>query len=193
MGAGWRPSPTRCTEHGGGGRPLPPPPPRPHDTPAGTRRATHRIVRQVTDDIERFHFNKAVAGVYELANVVGAFRGDDEGAGWALREALETLTLLIGPMMPHLAEELWRQLGRDGLVAETAWPEAEAALLVEATARIAIQLNGKLRATLELPRDLPEADMREAAMADDRVRKAIGDRPVRRVVVVPNRIVNIVA
>ena len=160
---------------------------------AGLRRATHRIVRQVTDDIERFHFNKAVAGVYELANVVGAFRGDDEGAGWALREALETLTLLIGPMMPHLAEELWRQLGRDGLVAETAWPEAEAALLVEATARIAIQLNGKLRATLELPRDLPEADMREAAMADDRVRKAIGDRPVRRVVVVPNRIVNIVA
>jgi len=157
------------------------------------RRAAHRAIRQTTDDIERFHFNAAVARIYELANAIQGFRAAAAGDGWALREALETLVLLSGPMMPHLAEELWQALGRDGLVAEAAWPDADAALLVETTATVAVQLNGKLRATLELPRDLPEAAVREAAMADDKVRRAIDGRPVRRVVVVPNRIVNIVA
>ncbi|MDP7227530.1 MAG: leucine--tRNA ligase, partial [Alphaproteobacteria bacterium] len=166
------------------------------DKAAALRRMSHQAMGAVTDGIERFQFNVSVARLYELANTLAAFKIEaDDGAAserWAQREAIETLVLMIGPMMPHLAEEAWQALGMDGLLADAPWPEADPALLVEASITIAVQLNGKMRATLEIEPDQPEDSVREAALALDKVKSAVGDKAVRRVIVVPNRIVNIV-
>jgi leucyl-tRNA synthetase len=159
---------------------------------AALRRATHQTIAQITDDIEKFRFNVAVARIHELANAIGERKPGEPAEQWALREALETLVRLSGPMLPHLAEELWQRLGHDVLLADTPWPEADLALLQEETVTIAVQVGGKLRATLELARDLAEGEVEAAALAEEKVRRALDGRDVRRVVVVANRIVNIV-
>jgi leucyl-tRNA synthetase len=158
------------------------------------RRLTHRAVGAVTNGIERFQFNVSVARLYELANALGAYDAADGGAGglWAQREAIETLVVMINPMMPHLAEEAWQTLGHEGLVADAPWPRADPALLVEDTITIAVQLNGKIRATLDIARDQPEEEVRAAALALEKIARAVGEKTVRRVIVVPNRIVNVV-
>ena len=162
------------------------------------RRATHLAIGAVTDGIERFQFNVSVARLYELANTLGAFKAEDQSNGevsdqsWAWREAIESLVIMIGPMMPHLAEEAWLTLGRSGLLADAAWPVADPTLLVEDTITIAVQMNGKMRATLEIQRDQAEDDVREAALALDKIKTALVDKTVRKVIVVPNRIVNVV-
>ena len=156
------------------------------------RQASHKAIAAVTDDIERFHFNRAVARLYELANTIQGFSAALPADGLALREAFETLVKLIGPMMPHLGEELWRQLGHDTLLADTAWPSFDAALTRDDTVTIAIQVSGKLRATLQLARDLDRAALEQSALAEDNVRRAIDGRPVRKIIVVPNRVVNVV-
>ena len=158
----------------------------------GRRRAVHKTIRDVTDDIERFHFNKAVARLYELTNEIGGFAPQSAGDRAALREALETLVALVGPMMPHLAEELWLALGHTRLLADTPWPGFDAALARDDTVTIAVQVSGKLRATLVLGRDLEQRALEAAALANDNVQRAIAGRPVRKVIVVPNRIVNVV-
>jgi len=156
------------------------------------RQAAHQAIDGVTGDIEAFHFNRSVARIHEFANAVDAYRSDEGADGAVLREALETLVLLIGPMMPHLGEEMWRALGHDTLLADAPWPEADPALVVEDTVTIAVQVNGKLRAKLDMPRDAANDNVEAAAMADDNVQRAIGDKTVRKVIVVPNKIVNIV-
>jgi leucyl-tRNA synthetase len=173
------------------------PPPNSFGEPAqALRRSTHKTIAGVTDDIERFHFNKAVARLYEFVNALTDFVAApvpaDSGAGWALRESFETLTRLIGPMMPHLAEELWQLLGHKALVAETPWPAADATLTIDQSVTVAVQVNGKLRATIELPRDAAEAAAEAAALSEDAVQRALAGKPVRKVIVVPNRIVNVV-
>ena len=133
-----------------------------------------------------------------MANALASYKvadaGIDEtnGERCAQREAIEALVIMIGPMMPHLAEEGWHLLGQSGLLADAAWPLADPALLVEDTITIAVQLNGKMRATLEIARDQPEDDVRAAALALEKMVAAVADKPVRRVIVVPNRIVNVV-
>ncbi|HEX6118951.1 MAG TPA: leucine--tRNA ligase [Dongiaceae bacterium] len=165
--------------------------------PADTlRRATHKAIAGVTDDIEKFRFNRAVARIYEYANALGEVKDDaliDPAGLAARREALDTLALLIGPAMPHLGEELWQRLGHGTLLAETAWPEADPKLVIDETATVAVQVNGKLRATILLPRDCDKAEAERAALAEPAVVKALEGRPVKKVVVVPNRIVNVVA
>ena len=170
------------------------------DQALALRRVTHQVIGAVTDGIERFQFNVSVARLYELANALGSFKSQDQdkaedeavGTDWALREAIETLVIMIGPMMPHLAEEAWQALGHSGLLADAPWPVLDPGLLVEDTITIAVQLNGKIRATLEIARDQSEADVREAALALDKIKTAVADKAVRRVIVVPNRIVNVV-
>ena len=167
----------------------------PSDLPAdalSVRRATHKAFAQVTEDIEKLRFNVAVAHIYELSNTLQGFKPDGAADGWVLREALEGLVRLVGPMMPHLAEEMWRQLGHSELLAEQAWPVADPDLLVEETSTIAVQVQGKLRATLELARDSDEEAVKAAALAESKVQRAIDGRDIRKVIVVPNRIVNIV-
>ncbi|MBM3508641.1 MAG: leucine--tRNA ligase [Alphaproteobacteria bacterium] len=167
--------------------------------PAATalRRATHKTIAAVTKCMEDFHYNRAVAAVHELSNAVQEFCaavGPHATAAdaWAHREALEAVALLVGPMMPHLAEEMWQRLGRRTLVAETPWPQHDPALVIDDVVTIAVQVMGKLRATLELARDLSEAEVRSAALANDSVVKAIAGKAVRKVIVVPNRVVNVV-
>lgn len=120
----------------------------------------------------------------------GGVSTDDEK--WALREALELITRLINPMMPHLTEELWQQLGHDEILAGHAWPEADPALLVEDTVTLPVQVNGKLRATLDVPKDASKDALEEMALANDNVKRAIDGKTLRKVIVVPGRVVNLV-
>jgi leucyl-tRNA synthetase len=155
------------------------------------RRATHRAIAAVTDDLAALRFNRAVARVYELANAIGSA---DEGVDGAIRrEALETLVLLIGPMMPHLAESCWRTLGHQTLVAETPWPKADAALVRADVLKMGVQVNGKLRGTIEVAPDAEEDAVKASALALDGVVRALDGKAPKRVIVVPRRIVNIVA
>jgi leucyl-tRNA synthetase len=155
------------------------------------RRATHRAIAAVTEDLADLRFNRAVARIYELANAIGTAEAGIDGA--VRREALETLALLIGPMMPHLAETCWQALGHTSLVVETAWPKADPGLTKSETVTLAVQVNGKLRGTIEAGRDCGEADLRAAALALDGVVRVLDGKTPKRVIVVPGRIVNIVA
>lgn len=169
--------------------------PSPADEPpknSETRRLVHRTIAQVSEAFERFHFNVAVAKIRELSNALEAL--SNRGAASSdLREGVEVLTQLIAPMLPHLAEEMWETLGRETLVVETPWPKADPALLVENSATIAVQVNGKLRATLSIARDAPEAQVKAAALAQESVKRALEGKEPKKVIVVPNRIVNVVA
>jgi leucyl-tRNA synthetase len=162
------------------------------------RRATHKAVAAVTSAIEKLRFNAAVAHIYELANALSA-RLQVAGAhpaadmAYALRESAEILARIAAPMVPHLAEECWAILGQKTLIAEAPWPVPEKALLQENTVTIAVQVNGKRRDELTIARDAAREDIEAAALKLDNVVRAIGGRKIKKVVIVPQRIVNVVA
>ena len=163
-------------------------------------RAAHRILKAVGEDIERLHFNKAVARLYELTNVLSplvaeiARSGDADGArGASVRQALDFLTVMIAPMMPHLAEECWAVLGGDGLVAEQPWPTFDPSLVVDDQFTYPVQLNGKKRGDLTIARDADQGTVEKAVLALDFVQKALEGKTPRKIIVVPQRIVNVVA
>jgi len=166
------------------------------DNVAGTaldvERLVHKTVAAVTEDLDRFHFNKAVARIRELSNAVEAINGSDDGAAWVLRFASETLTILAGPLMPHLAEEMWQALGHTTLIADTRWPAADPAMLIEDSITIAVQVNGKLRGTLEIAKDADKETVEQSALMLENVQGFIAGKEVRKVIVVPNKIVNVV-
>jgi leucyl-tRNA synthetase len=162
------------------------------DKTLGLRRTVHKALAGVSDDLEKFRFNKAVARIRELSNALADFKGTDAAGLWALREGYEAVVRLIAPMMPHLAEELWSTLGHSTLLAESPWPEADAELARDDQATVAVQVNGKLRATILLPRDADEATAREIALAEPNVAKAMDGKPARKVIVIANRVVNVV-
>ncbi|HTK79279.1 MAG TPA: leucine--tRNA ligase [Rhizomicrobium sp.] len=154
------------------------------------RRSAHRAVAAVTEDLEALRFNRAVAQIYTLANAINV--ADKSVPGAVLREALEILVLLIGPMMPHLAETCWHSLGHEGLVVDAPWPKADSDLVRSENIRIAVQVNGKLRGTVDLPRGTDKESAEAAALSLDTVSRALDGKPPRRVIVVPDRIVNVV-
>jgi leucyl-tRNA synthetase len=162
------------------------------------RRAAHRSVAAVTGAIEKLRFNAAVAHIYELANALSsglqsAGTHPSPDMAFALREAAELLARIAAPMVPHLAEECWAALGHDTLLAEEPWPVPEKALLLEDTVTIAVQVNGKRRDELTIARDAASEDIEAAALKLDNVVRAIGGRKIKKVVIVPQRIVNVVA
>jgi leucyl-tRNA synthetase len=157
------------------------------------RRSTHKTIAAVTDDLDKFRFNRAVARIRELTNTLEELPSSELGVPVVLREGLETLTRLLGPMMPHLAEEMWQTLGGEGLLADQPWPVADPQLTQDEQVTIAIQVNGKLRGTLDVPRDTDKAAIENAALELPQVLRWLEGRPPRKVIVVPNRIVNIVA
>ncbi len=165
---------------------------------AGIRRAVHMGLIRVEEDIERLRFNRAVAQVHDLANKLSAAIGAVESENVeldtrvAFREAADILVLMIAPMMPHLAEECWAALGHADLVAEAAWPVADRALVVEDTIALPVQVNGRKRADLVVARDAGRAAIESAALALEPVRRALDGRPVKKIVIVPQRIVNVV-
>jgi leucyl-tRNA synthetase len=160
------------------------------------RRATHRAIAAVTEALEGFAFNVAVARLYELSNAIAdAERAQDEpGLGWARREAVEMLARLSSPMMPHLAEEIRARLYPDSeqLLADEAWPEADPALLVAESVTIAVQVMGKLRAAIAVPPDSAAEVVIAAAEADPNVARALEGKRIVKRIHVPNRIVNFV-
>jgi leucyl-tRNA synthetase len=170
---------------------LPPAGTAPEDTGKALRRATHRAIATVTEALETFAFNVAVARLYEFANAIEAAK---DAPGGARREALEMLARLSAPMIPHLAEEVWSLLRPNdkALVAELPWPEADAALLVAESITLAVQVLGKLRATIEVPVGATEAEIFAAAEAEENVKRAIADKPIKKRIHVPGRVVNFV-
>ena len=162
------------------------------------RRASHRSVAAVTSAIDKLRFNVAIANIYELANALSAALQDAGAAPppdvrFALREAAEMLTRIAAPMVPHLAEECWAALGNRTLLAEVAWPTPDLGLLLDETVTIAVQVNGKRRDELRIARDAAKEDIEAAALRLDNVVRAIGGRKIKKVVIVPQRIVNVVA
>ncbi|MBT6136884.1 MAG: leucine--tRNA ligase [Rhodospirillaceae bacterium] len=168
-------------------------------------KAIHKAIFSVTDSIDRFRFNSAVAQIRELTNALGELEGsksadpgedsagDGDGDAWVLRFGFETLVRLIEPMTPHLAEELWHRLGHREMLTEQPWPVADPAMLVDDRVTVAVQVNGKLRGTIDVARDASEDIVRPEALALDTVQKILEGREPRRVIVVPNKIVNVVA
>ncbi|MFN5127573.1 MAG: leucine--tRNA ligase [Sphingomonadaceae bacterium] len=153
-------------------------------------RKTHQVIAGVGADIEALAFNKAVAKIYDLANII------EKAAPSASRDsAIRTILLLSSPMVPHLAEEAWTQLGAElggGLIADAAWPAVDPALLEEDEVTIAIQVRGKLRDTLTVAKGLPQAEMEALALASQKVQIAIDGGDIKKIIVVPDRLVNIV-
>ena len=152
----------------------------------------HKTIKNVTDDLETFHFNRAVARIYELVNALNDFAGDNDAAAWARREGIETVVLLIGPMMPHIAEEICQRLGADTLVADAAWPVADPSLLIEDTVTVAVQVKGKMRGTVELPLGAAQEQAEAAALALPTVMAALNGKEARKIIFVPDRIINVV-
>ncbi len=157
-----------------------------------TFKCIHKTINNVSKELESFHFNKAVALIRELTNELESIDPSKPDASFVYRKGIETATLLIAPMLPHLAEEMWDQLGDGRLVADTPWPNYEPALLEDHTCTIVVQINGKIRGSLELPVDLPEAEVQTMAMKIENVRKLLDDKNVQKMVFVPNKIVNFV-
>ena len=161
------------------------------------RKAAHRALDRVSDDIGKLRFNRCVAHIYEFANALSDAIGEVETAtppdmAWALREAGDILVRLFHPMMPHLAEECWAALGHKYLVATEAWPQVEPDLLVETTITLPVQINGKKRADVTVDREAGKDAIEAAVLALDEVKKALDGKSPKKVIVVPNRIVNVV-
>jgi leucyl-tRNA synthetase len=168
------------------------------------RKAAHGALDKVSGGIERLHFNVCLAHIREFANAlseVTAKESQRDGQpvadlpadlAWAVREAALILVQLIAPMMPHLAEECWQVLGQTGLISEASWPQIERDLLVEDTVTLVVQVNGKKRGDVTVPRDAQNPQIEAAVLALDAVKLALGGKQVRKVIVVPMRIVNVV-
>lgn len=149
---------------------------------------THKTIAGVTTDIDALAFNKAVARLYALANAI-----EKAAAGVSRDDAARTIVLLVSPMLPHIAEEIWAHWGEDGLIADAAWPVADPALLIDDEVTIAVQVMGKLRDTLTVAKDISQSELEALALASANVQRALDGAIPKRVIVVPGRLVNIVA
>ncbi len=165
------------------------------------RQKTHQTIQKVTDDIDkRFHFNTAISAVMELTNEVMAYIGK-QGApakgdlqGWfVIREACEAIIKLLNPMVPHITEELWQMLGNEQRLCTISWPKADATIARPDVVEIIVQVNGKLRAKVSVPQNATEEEVKEAALQEPKVQKHIEGKAIRKIIHVPNRLLNIVA
>jgi leucyl-tRNA synthetase len=160
---------------------------------ADIRRATHKTIDAVARDIDNFHMNKAVARIREFSNALSAYTPNGADGKWAMREGFETLLKLLNPMIPHVTEELWSELGHTTILAETPWPAVDDKLLVADTITMAVQVNGKLRATITLPASADKTAAEKTALDDANVKKSLEGLSVKKVIVVPGKVVNVVA
>jgi len=156
-----------------------------HPTPDTLKKMMHKTIAAVTDDLEKFHLNKAIARIRELTNLM-----EEQGA---TKEALEAAVKLINPFMPHLAEELWQQIGHKMMLASEPWPKADTAFLVDDEVTVAIQVNGKLRATIQLAKDTTQAQAEEKVLALAEIKAMLEGKSIAKKIYVPGRIFNIVA
>jgi leucyl-tRNA synthetase len=157
------------------------------------RRQVHQTIAKVSDDLgRRYTFNTAIAAVMELVNAMGRFDDAAPVGRAVMREAVETVVLLLTPVVPHICEVLWEALGREGSVVNAAWPRADSAALVKDTLEIVVQVNGKLRGQVSVAAGADTAAIEQAALGEENVQRFIGDKAVKKVIVVPGKLVNIV-
>ena len=168
----------------------------PGDASRKLHRKTHQTIKKVTEDIkERFHFNTAISAVMELVNLIYQVKDDvlrEEKGLEVLREAIESAIILISPMVPHITEELWRVLGHESSIVLTSWPTWDEEAVKEEQLLIVVQVNGKLRSRIYVSPSADREEIKRIALEDERIRKFVGEKPVKKVIVVPGRLVNIV-
>ncbi|UCG72646.1 MAG: leucine--tRNA ligase [Chromatiales bacterium] len=157
------------------------------------RRAVHQTIAKVSDDIgRRYTFNTAIAAVMELLNHVTRFDVQQDADRAAVQEALEAAVLMMSPIVPHICHQLWHELGRETAVVDESWPVVDESALAADTVQIVVQVNGKLRARMEIAAGLDDESIKSAALEEDNVQRFIGDKSVRKVIYVPGKLVNVV-
>ncbi len=159
---------------------------------AGIVKAAHKAIAHVTEALETFRYNAAVAHIREFTNAIGELNPDLVGAAPARRFAVETLARLANPLIPHITEEMWATLGGNGLLADQAWPKHDPALLVEDSVTLAVQVNGKMRGTIEVAAEADKETCEATALALPTVQAQMDGKQVRKVIVIPGKIVNVV-
>ena len=163
------------------------------DAQRDLRRAVHQTIAKISDDIgRRYTFNTAIAAAMELLNRVSKYVGEAEQDRAVVGEALDAIVLMLSPIVPHICHALWSVLGHDGALVDEAWPVVDQGALEADSVQIIVQVNGKLRARLQLPASASRDDLEAAALADENVQRFVEDQPVRKVIVVPGKLVNVV-
>ena len=157
-----------------------------HDNPL--LKEMHKTIHDVTQGLESFGFNASIAKLYAFTNTLAKSKAGSD----AKRQAARTLAQLMSPMTPHLAEEIWSLLGGDGLVINAPWPQPDPAMLIDDEVTLPIQVNGKRRAEISVPKDMPKEEVEKLALAQETVIRAMDGAPPKKVIVVPGRIVNVV-
>lgn len=159
-------------------------------------RKTHQTIRKVSDDIDtKFHFNTAISAVMELTNTLFSLTGDEakeETDPAVIRGAIEAILLLLYPMVPHFCAELWELTGHNQSLDKTSWPSFDREAAKEEELTIVVQVKGKVRGRLQVPPDISDDELKEKALADEKVQKFVGDNPIKKIIVVKNKLVNIV-
>jgi len=159
------------------------------------RQKTHKTIKKVTDDIERFHFNTAISAIMELVNEIYISEvkdRTDEISKRVIREAIETVVILLSPFVPHFSEELWEALGNRESIIKTRWPDYDPEVVLEDEILIVIQINGKLRDRMTIPASYREEEVKTWALKSERIRKLVEGKEIKRVILVPQKLVNIV-
>jgi leucyl-tRNA synthetase len=164
-----------------------------NDVQRDLRRAVHQTIAKVSDDVgRRYTFNTAIAAVMELINKVGRFDVQTDADRAIVREALDAVVLMLSPIVPHICHRLWRVLGHESAVTDVAWPVADQNALHSDTVEIVVQVNGKLRARIQSPANASKDALRDAALGDENVRRFVADKNIRKIIVVPGKLVNVV-
>jgi leucyl-tRNA synthetase len=161
----------------------------------GLRHKAHKTIKKVTDDIERFHFNTAIAAIMELVNHIYQTKEDIKATAQATsvwREIVEALIMLLSPFCPHIAEELWEAVEHKESIIKAPWPQYDQEAIVEEEVIVVVQVNGKLRDRLRIPVSAEEEKVKEMALASPKVRRHIEGKEVRKTIFVPKKLVNIV-
>ncbi len=164
-----------------------------NDRQKEVRRFVHETIDKVTDDIgRRFTFNTAIAANMELLNILSKFSDASEQGKSVRREALESVVLMLSPILPHATHAMWQALGHDGMVVNEPWPTVDKVALVKNSIEMGVQINGKLRAKIEVSTNASKQDIESQALADSRVQRHIGGKDIKRVIVVPKKLISIV-
>lgn len=158
------------------------------------RTKLHQTIKKVSDDVgRRFTFNTAIAACMELLNELSRFNDESEAGRAVVQEALEAIVLMLSPIVPHITHELWGVLGGSGAAIDKTWPQVDESALVQESLQLVVQVNGKRRGQIEVPIDTQNDAIETLALADENVQRFVTDKTVRKVIVVPGRLVNIVA
>jgi leucyl-tRNA synthetase len=150
------------------------------------RKKTHKTIKEVTDDIESFKFNTAIASIMELVNEIYQNLNTD------IEEAFKTVVLLLSVFVPHFSEELWQRLGNKDSILKAAWPRYDQKMLIEETVTIVIQVNGKVRSKIEVAADISEDKVKELILSDEKLKPWIQGKPIKNLILVPKKLVNLV-